>query len=603
MSLYFRSLQYLRPYWRGAVFSVILIFVASAAALLAPWPMQVLVDHVLAKQPLPSWLEWLPGWVVSDPIVLIATVAGSFLLLHILGDVIGIAESYVNTKLELGMARDFRGDLFLHAQRLSLSFHDHRRSGMLIYAINSQADSVAGVVMVVPGLAQSVFTLVGMFWVTFTMDSTLALLALSVVPFLYYSVGFYVNHIQKRLMEVKMMEGDTLSIIHEAMSMLRVIVAFGREKHEHRRFQKQSGEAMNARVKLTVKQTLFGLAVGFITAVGTALVLGFGAHSALQGKMTVGQLLVVLAYIAAIYKPLETISTTIGGLQDRFAELRIAFGLLDTKPEIQDAPDAKPLTNARGEVTFEGVSFSYTGRDGTLRDISFTARAGEVVALVGPTGAGKTTLISLIPRFYDPAAGRVLLDGQDIRSLTLESVRAQVSIVLQEPLLFSGSIAENIRYGRLDASREEIIAAAQNANAHDFISRLPKGYDTEIGERGAQLSGGERQRIAVARAFLKDAPILILDEPTSSIDSKTEAVILDALDKLMLGRTTFIVAHRLSTIRNAEKILVIERGALVEHGTHDELLARGGLYKQLHDMQTKRPVRTRIEPTAEEVPA
>jgi ABC-type multidrug transport system fused ATPase/permease subunit len=360
---------------------------------------------------------------------------------------------------------------------------------------------------------------------------------------------------------------------------------------------------MNARVKLTVKQTLFGLAVGFITAVGTALVLGFGAHSALQGKMTVGQLLVVLAYIAAIYKPLETISTTIGGLQDRFAELRIAFGLLDTKPEIQDAPDAKPLTNARGEVTFEGVSFSYTGRDGTLRDISFTARAGEVVALVGPTGAGKTTLISLIPRFYDPAAGRVLLDGQDIRSLTLESVRAQVSIVLQEPLLFSGSIAENIRYGRLDASREEIIAAAQNANAHDFISRLPKGYDTEIGERGAQLSGGERQRIAVARAFLKDAPILILDEPTSSIDSKTEAVILDALDKLMLGRTTFIVAHRLSTIRNAEKILVIERGALVEHGTHDELLARGGLYKQLHDMQTKRPVRTRIEPTAEEVPA
>ena len=603
MNLYLRSLQYLRPYWRGAVFSVILIFIAAGASLLAPWPMQVLVDHVLAKQPLPSWLGWLPGWVAADPVVLIATVAGSFLLLHVLGDLIGIAESYVNTKLELGMARDFRGDLFLHAQRLSLSFHDHRRSGMLIYAINSQADSVAGVVMVVPGLTQSVLTLIGMFWVTFTMDKTLALLALSVVPFLYYSVGFYVNHIQKRLMEVKMMEGDTLSIIHEAMSMLRVIVAFGREKHEHTRFQKQSGEAMDARVKLTVKQTLFGLAVGFITAVGTALVLGFGAHSALQGKMTIGQLLVVLAYIAAIYKPLETISTTVGGLQDRFAELRIAFGLLDTKPEIQDAPDAKPLTNARGEVTFEGVSFSYTGREGTLRDISFTARAGEVVALVGPTGAGKTTLISLIPRFYDPGNGRVLLDGQDIRSLTLDSVRAQVSIVLQEPLLFSGSISENIRYGRLDATRDEIIAAAQNANAHDFITRLPKGYDTEIGERGAQLSGGERQRIAVARAFLKDAPILILDEPTSSIDSKTEAVILDALDKLMLGRTTFIVAHRLSTIRNAEKILVIERGALVEHGTHDELLTRGGLYKQLHDMQTKRPVRTRIEPTAEEVPA
>ena len=252
MSLYWRSLKYLRPYWRGAVFSVLLIFIASGASLLAPWPMQVLVDHVLAKQPLPAWLTWLPAWLASDSVLLIAAVAGSYLAIHVLGDLIGIAESYVNTKLELAMARDFRGDLFLHAQRLSLSFHDHRRSGMLIYAINSQADSVAGMVMVVPGLAQSVFTLVGMFWVTFTMDSTLALLALSVVPFLYYSVGFYVNHIQKRLMEVKMMEGDTLSIIHEAMSMLRVIVAFGREKHEHRRFQKQSGEAMDARCALAL---------------------------------------------------------------------------------------------------------------------------------------------------------------------------------------------------------------------------------------------------------------------------------------------------------------------------------------------------------------
>ncbi|HEY9232316.1 MAG TPA: ATP-binding cassette domain-containing protein, partial [Blastocatellia bacterium] len=304
--------------------------------------------------------------------------------------------------------------------------------------------------------------------------------------------------------------------------------------------------------------------------------------------------LVMLAYIAAVYTPLETISRAIGSLQDLLISLRMAFDVMDIQPDITDAPDAVSLDRARGQITFEGVNFSYANRVDTLRNISFEVEAGQVIAIVGPTGAGKTTLISLMPRFYDANAGRILLDGVETRRLTLQSLRAQVSIVLQEPLLFSGSIADNIHYGRLDATMDEIMEAARAANAHDFIMGLPKQYDTELGERGAKLSGGERQRIAVARAFLRDAPILILDEPTSAIDSKTEGVILDALDRLMVGRTTFMVAHRLSTIRNADLILVMNRGEIVERGTHDELLQQPGLYRQLYDVQTGQ-VRRRMQ--------
>jgi len=590
-----RVLAYLLPYWRSAVFSGIIIVLAALISLLAPWPIQVLVDNVLDNKPMSPWLQALVGDISAHRISLMIAVVVAGLLIAMAGDFFGILESYVNTRLELSMARDFRSQLFLHAQRLSLAFHDHRRSGMLIYAINFQADSVPGVVMVVPGLAQSAITLVGMFWITYQMDHTLALISLTVVPFLYYSVGFYVKYIQQRLMDVKMLEGETLSIIHEAMSMLRVIVAFGRETFEYDRFRKQSLEAVDARVKLTVRQTFFGLAVGTITAIGTALVLGVGAYHAILGKLSTGQLLVVIAYVASIYKPLEAISHTIGSLQDQLANLRIAFQLLDTPCEIRDSAGATDCGKTRGGLRFENITFSYAERPGTLKNISFEAEAGSVVALVGPTGAGKTTLMSLIPRFYDPSGGRVLLDGADIRGFTLKSLRDQVSIVLQEPLLFSTTIADNIRYGRLDATDEDIMRAAANANAHDFIMALPDKYRTQIGERGAQLSGGERQRIAVARAFLKDAPILILDEPTSSIDAKTESVILDALDRLMVGRTTFIVAHRLSTIRNAEKILVINHGELIEQGSHEELLQLGGLYKQLHDMQTKRHEPRRLE--------
>jgi ATP-binding cassette subfamily B protein len=379
-----------------------------------------------------------------------------------------------------------------------------------------------------------------------------------------------------------------------------VICAFNREDHEHELFHQQGKDAVDARVNITLRQTVFSLAVALSTAAGIALILGFGAHDVIHHRLTAGELLVVLAYIHSIYTPLSTISSTLAGFQNHLIGIRYAQELLDVRPDVADLPGAKPLSGrARGDIELRNVVYRYRGRDPALRNVSFTVGAGEVVGIVGPTGAGKSTLVSLLPRFLDPVEGSVLLDGHDLRDLTVTSVRDQVSLVQQEPLLFPRSIAENIRYGRLDATDDEVIAAARAANAHEFITALPLGYETKLGERGAKISGGERQRIAMARAFLKDAPVLILDEPTSSIDSRTEAVILDALELLMEGRTTLIVAHRLSTLRRANRVVVINAGQVVEQGTHDFLISQGGLYAQLHQLQGGAP----RNPGAPAVPA
>jgi ATP-binding cassette subfamily B protein/subfamily B ATP-binding cassette protein MsbA len=426
-----------------------------------------------------------------------------------------------------------------------------------------------------------------MFVIATLIDWQLALLSLIVVPLLYWSFGLYGKRIVPRLQRVQQLEWQSLSIVHEAMAMLRVIVTFGREDHEHRRFREQGQTAVDERVKLTVSQSLYTLGVQTTTVAGTSIILGFGAWHVMQGKITIGELIVLMTYIGSVYQPLEQLSLTVGTVHEQLVQFNASLDLLDTEPEVVEKPEAVALGRASGRVTAQGVGFAYRGRKSTLENISFHARAGERVAIVGHTGAGKSTLMSLLIRFYDPGAGRIELDGVDLRDLKLSSLREQISVVLQEPLLFSGTIEDNIRYGKLDASEEQVRDAARAANADDFINGLPNGYATQIGERGAQLSGGERQRICVARAFLKDAPVLILDEPTSSIDSKTERVILDALDDLMVGRTSFMIAHRLSTVRHADQILVLEQGRVAERGTHDELVGAGGIYEQLHEAQTR----------------
>jgi ATP-binding cassette subfamily B protein len=577
-----RVLPYLRPYRLLMVLAIVFMLASALIALAQPWPLAFLVDSALGDRQPPAILARISGESPSSRI-LFAVLTG--LLIALVMNSVNVLSSYVQTRLEQRMIFDLRSDLFDHVQRLSLAFHDTTRTGGLMFAINYQAASVGEITVAVLPLAQNVLTVIGMGVIAYRFDARLALLSLTVVPGIYYSTRLYANRVEPRLRHVRSLEGTSLSIVHEALSMLRVIVAFGREPYEHQRFRRQGRDAVNARIDVTVRQTAFSLGVNLLTAAGATAVLGYGAHLVLRGQLTIGALLVVMAYIAAVYRPLEEISGTAAALQEQLISLEAAIQLLDTEPEIKDPKDGIVLGRAAGRVTFQDIRFSYQGRVDTLKDISFDVSAGEVVAIVGPTGAGKSTLVSLIPRFIDPQHGCVLLDDVDIRSITLESLRRQISIVLQEPLLFSGTIADNIRYGWLDATSGDVVQAAEAANAHDFIACLPHGYDTVLGERGAQLSGGERQRIAVARAFLKDAPILILDEPTSSIDSRTEAVILEALGRLIVGRTTFMIAHRLSTVRDAARILVLDHGRLVEQGTHDELIRHEGLYHEMYQAQ------------------
>ncbi len=598
MKLLLRTLPYLRPYRGLATLSIIVLVLDAGVDLLAPWTMLILMDNVFRGLPPPSILVDLFGSTVRDPVSLLLIVVIGMVLISIVNNGLTVFNTYLQARIEQGMILRFRSDLFQHVQRLSLTFHDNQRAGDMMFRINNSAASVGEVPMMVPQLAQAVITLVGMSIVVYTLDPTLALLSMIVVPFLWFSIRYYARHITPRLVRVQTMEIQSLTMIHEAVAMLRVVIAFGREEHEHRRFTEQGKQAVDGRVRVTVWQMLFTMAVSVTTVAGTALVLGYGALQVLQQQLTIGQLLVVMAYVNSVYGPLSTIAGATGPILQQRVSLEGAFALLDSEAEIQDLPEAVAIGRSRGRVEFRQVGFNYPGRTDTLKEVSFEVSPGQTVAIVGPTGAGKTTLMSLLPRFYDAKEGTVLLDGLDIRQVALSSLRQQFSVVLQEPLLFSASIAENIRYGRLEADADEIIEAARDANAHDFISGLPDGYETVVGERGGKLSGGERQRIAVARAFLKDAPILILDEPTSSIDSRTEVVILDALDRLVVGRTAFIIAHRLSTVRHADLIVVMDHGRVVEQGTHHELMERGGLYRQMHDTQAREPRKIQPLPTS-----
>jgi ATP-binding cassette, subfamily B, bacterial len=581
-----RAKPYLRPYRRLLIVVLALTLLTALLGLAEPWPLAVILNEVLSTQNPSGIVKFLFG---SDPtiwVVLVAMVSARFLI-TVVGNGFTVLSHYLGAKAEQNMVMDLRSDLFRHAQRLSFTFHDERKTGALMSQINIQAAAVGNIVMVVPPIAEATLTLVGMLVISMLIDWQLALISLLVVPLLFWSFGVYGARIVPRVQKVQELEWRSLSIVHEAMAMLRVIVSFGREEHEHRRFREQGKTAVDERVKLTVSQSLYTLGVQTATAAGTSLVLGIGAWHVIQGKISVGEMIVMVTYITSVYQPLEQISTTVGMIHEELVQFNASLNLLDTEPEIVEKPDAIEIGRARGQVSVHDLGFTYSGRSQTLEGVSFEARPGDRIAIVGHTGAGKSTLMSLLIRFYDPHRGSIAIDGHDLRDLKLDSLREQISVVLQDPLLFSGTIEDNIRYGKLEASPQEIRAAARAANAHEFIEGLPAGYETMLGERGAQISGGERQRICVARAFLKDAPILILDEPTSSIDSRTESVILDALDDLMEGRTSFMIAHRLSTVRHADQILVMNEGRIVERGTHDQLLRHGALYRQLHEAQTR----------------
>jgi ATP-binding cassette subfamily B protein/subfamily B ATP-binding cassette protein MsbA len=483
------------------------------------------------------------------------------------------------------MVYDLGADLFRHLQRLSLVFHSRRPIGDLVGRVTGDTYCVQLLVTgaLIP-LVQSLLTLVALFVVMWRLEPTMTLLSLSVAPFLMLLIRLFGRPMKRRGRLRRDLEGRLMSVVEQTLSALPVVQAFTREEREHDRFRATAEETVAAYQRTIVADMWFKLLTGLVMAVGTAGLMWLGAHYALAGRISVGTLLVFLTYLASLYEPLNTIVFTAPTLHYAAANADRVMEILDTAPDMHDLPGAR-VVGLRGHVRYEDVTFAYEAGRPVLHRVSFEARPGEVVALVGPSGAGKTTAVNLLVRFFDPAGGRVLVDGHDLRQLTVRSLRQQVAIVLQEPFLFPLSVAENIAYGRPDASRAEIEAAAVAANADRFIGQLADGYDTVVGERGTTLSGGEKQRLSIARAFLKMAPILILDEPTAALDARTEMQLLAVLDSLMKGRTTFIIAHRLSTIRNADRILVLDDGRIVEQGRHADLVAQGGLYASMYGKQ------------------
>jgi ATP-binding cassette, subfamily B, bacterial len=584
-----RILGQIRPFWRQIGLLLLIDLLATPLLLLTPVPLKIAVDSVIGSDPLPGFVDpFVPASVVGSSIALLAVVAGMQVLVVLLGELQALVSYVLQTRTGERLTLDFRGRLFRHVQRLSLSFHDTRGSHDSIYRIQYDAEAMQHIVESVIPFVAAFAMLASAIVVTAAIDPQLALVAMAVVPALFVLSRVYTRRVRRRYHDLKELESSALGVLQDVLTSMRVVKAFGKERDEHARYIARSDRTVRARVRLSLTEAAFGLAVNVAIAIGTAAVLFVGVRHVQSGVLTLGELLMVMAYLSQLYGPMETISQKVGDLQSSFASAERAFELLDEIPDVQEKPHARRLGRARGAIEFRDVSFGYNGQVSVLRDVSFAIVPGTRLGIVGKTGAGKTTLVSLITRFYDPTAGAILLDGVDLRDYKLADLRNQFGIVLQEPVLFSTSIAENIAYARPGAGWRDVMGAADAANAHDFIGELPDGYDTVVGERGMRLSGGERQRIALARAFLKDAPILILDEPTSSVDTKTETAIMEASERLMQGRTSLMIAHRLSTLENCDARFEIEYGRLVrpsgarlrvptdDLGTPREAVASGG---------------------------
>jgi ATP-binding cassette subfamily B protein/subfamily B ATP-binding cassette protein MsbA len=578
-------LSYVRPYRRQTAILAVLLAMQIALGALQPWPLKFIIDYVLAnaEHPFPEpWAGWLQAIAGGNLVVVLVLIVVGGVLLQIVNHLVTAFAMQVQVDTGQRMVYDLRGQLFEHLQALGLQHHITTSTGDAVYRIDVDSYSIENLVMsgLIP-LATSIISLVVMFVILVRIDLVVALLSLSIVPFLLLYMRSYTRTISPQMERVKELESKLIERLYEVFSAIRLVKSFAREPHEKRRYTTFGHDVMSARIAITWKESMFWVVVSTITILGTALVLIVGGMQVLRGGMTLGDLTVAIAYLGAVYGPLSTIAHTAGTLQGALTGAKRVRSVLAMRPETIDAPDAIEATGLRGEITFDNVSFAY--RDGTpvLDDISFSARPGEMIALVGLTGAGKTTLVSLIPRFYDPTSGRVLVDGMDVRSYTLRSLRERIAIVLQDPVLFGGTIADNLRYGRLDATDAEVEEAARAAHAHEFVSHLPKRYETPIAEAGGGLSGGERQRLSVARAILKNAPILILDEPTSSLDAISEEIVFAALRRLRTGRTTIVIAHRLSTVRDADRILVLDGGRIAAHGRHADLLQTSRLYRRM----------------------
>ena len=561
-----RVLREARPYRLHIVGLFLLSLLATPLALLGPVPLAVAVDSALGTEPLPGFLRPLvPASVEQSSNSVLILAAVLLVLVALLSGLQSLLTSLLSTLAGERLTLSFQSKLIEHVQRLSFAFHDSRGTADSIYRIQYDAPAIQHIAVhsLIPFITAG-FTLVSMIVIVFSIDAQLALVALLISPLLFLYARTFQLRMRPKYKQVKRLESSALKVVQEVLTSVRVVTAFGREEDERQRFVDKSAEGVHARIKLTLGERFFELMVNGTTALGTAVVLYVGMRGVQSGRLTLGSLLLVVSYVGQLYGPLRTISRRSASLQRQLASAERAFDLLDEIPDVQDRPGALPLERATGRLELRDVTFGYEAGVDVLRNVSLSVPAGSSVGLVGETGAGKTTLVSLLNRFYDPDSGSVLLDGRDLRDYRLKDLRKQFTIMLQEPVLFSASIGDNIAYAKPGSTHNEVVQAARSAGAHDFITYLPDGYDTLVGERGMRLSGGERQRVSLARAFLKDAPILILDEPTSSVDNQTEAGILDAMTRLMAKRTTFMIAHRLSTLESCDFLVEVKDGSARE---------------------------------------
>jgi ATP-binding cassette, subfamily B, bacterial len=575
-----KLIPYLKGHQWSIVWALFQVLLIVGFELLKPWPLQIVIDNVLGGKSLSfAGFTSSPGSLLlfaSIGIVAVHFGAGALTLLH----------NYTAIRIGQNMVNDLRGSLYAHLQRLSLAFHSRQRVGDLLYRIT--ADSFAVQTMIMNGalpILSALVLLVGMLVVLFPLDPVLTMLALTVVPVLFVLISLFNRRIVEVAGDVRTTESRVYSLVQWAMSSIKLVQAFTKEEEEHRRFMGASRESLQATLRLYSWQTLYSGTVNLVIAAGTALVVFAGARAVISGTLSVGQLIVFISYLAQLYAPINQITQSWGLIAGARVGARRIFEILDTEPDLQDGRQDFPPGGARGEVAWFGVNFRYRADTLILTGVDLNVPAGAKIAVVGPTGAGKSTLLGLLPRFYDPSAGSVAIDGLDVREYTLKSLRKQIAMVLQPPLIFPLSVRDNIAYGRPGADDAAIEQAAQLARIDDLIDSLPAGYDTILGESGVSLSEGEKQRITIARALLRDAPILILDEPTSALDVMTEALVMAGIERLMVGRTTFIIAHRLSTVRRCDRIVVLRAGTIVEQGTLRELLRRDGFFAEYYRTQ------------------
>jgi len=573
--------SYLKPYWPAFSFALGQVLFISALELLKPWPLKIIIDNVLSGKPLP----WGPvvGW--SPHRLLLFSCIGLVIVYVMLGG-LHILNNYTTIRIGQGMVNDLRRDLYSHLQRLSLSFYHRQQLGDLMYRITADTMGIQTLTMngLFAILSASVL-LGGMLIVMFWVDWYLTLLALAVCPALFCAIALLNKKMSLAATEAHQKGSTVYSVVQRTLSGMRVIQAFTKEEDEGRRFLQASTESLAAELRLYNLQNFYYAVVNLTIAAGTAAILWVGTRHVLAGDLSVGEMIVFTSYLASLYGPINSIFQTYGLVQSAKAGVHRAFEILESEERLPDGSRVFQPLGPRGQISFEDVSFGYDASQPVLKKINLHVAAGKKIAIVGPTGAGKSTLVSLLPRFYDPQSGRVKIDGVDIREFELKSLRQKIAMILQPPLVFPLTIRENIAYGRPDASMEEIVSAAQVAQVHEFVEQLPQKYETVVSEQGSSLSEGQKLRLTIARGILLNAPILILDEPTSSVDSETEALIMDGLEQLMADRTTFIIAHRLSTVRQADLILVLRDGHIVEQGTFNELLRRRGPFASLYRTQ------------------